>query len=207
MPYKNPDDKKAHNKAWRKANPEKARAYIKSWREANPEKVRATTKAWQEANLEKARATTKAWQKANPEKIRATTKAWKKANPEKERAYRKARKARDPAYVMKNRLRCRLRSAINRAQTTKSDATMNLIGCTQAELIRHLESTFTEGMSWDVRWWLHVDHVIPLSSFDLTDTVQQKAAMNFKNLQMLWGHDNLRKSNKMPIPLDIVSNS
>jgi len=147
----------------------------------------------------------KAWRAANPEKVRAHNKAWYGANPEYFNNYQKARRARDPGYAMSRRLRNRLNNVINRAQTTKSDATMNLVGCTQAELIRHLESTFTDGQSWDNRHLWHIDHRVPCAAFDLTDPIQQQACFSFKNLQVLWDFENRAKGAK--IPLDIVSNS
>jgi 5-methylcytosine-specific restriction endonuclease McrA len=62
----------------------------------------------------------------------------------------------------------------------------------------HLEAQFKEGMSWEnwgVSGW-HVDHIIPLSSFDLSDEKQLKKAVHYSNLQPLWAADNIIKSCK-----------
>jgi len=67
-------------------------------------------------------------------------------------------------------------------------------------LIAHLESKFQEGMSWEnygKNGW-HLDHIIPLSAFDLTDPEQLKIACHYTNIQPLWARDNLVKSNKIP---------
>lgn len=45
----------------------------------------------------------------------------------------------------------------------------------------------------------HVDHIIPCSSFDLTDIKQQKICFHYTNLQPLWAIDNLKKSNKISL--------
>ena len=56
MPYKNPEDKKAHTKAWRQANREKHRASTKAWYEANKEEKLAKNKAWAQVNKDKVNA-------------------------------------------------------------------------------------------------------------------------------------------------------
>jgi len=74
-----------------------------------------------------------------------------------------------------------------------------LIGCTVQELRDHLEFQFRESMSWDNcgRNGWEIDHIIPCSSFDLTDPEQQKRCFHFSNLQPLWSEENLRKGNKI----------
>lgn len=55
-------------------------------------------------------------------------------------------------------------------------------------------------MSWEnygKNGW-HLDHIIPLSAFDLTDPEQLKIACHYTNIQPLWARDNLVKSNKIP---------
>ena len=69
------EERRAYNKAYRKANSEKLKANGKAYRKANSEKLKANGKAYN-----------KAYQKANPEKIKAKGKAYYKANPEKIKA-------------------------------------------------------------------------------------------------------------------------
>jgi hypothetical protein len=54
-------------------------------------------------------------------------------------------------------------------------------------------------MTWDnrsVNGW-HIDHIIPVSKFDLNDPQQQAAAFHYTNLQPLWASENRRKSNRV----------
>jgi hypothetical protein len=60
------------------------------------------------------------------------------------------------------------------------------LGCSVAELKLRLERMFTAGMTWENygRMW-QVDHVIPLSGYNLTDRFQLLEAVHFSNLQPL----------------------
>jgi hypothetical protein len=93
---------------------------------------------------------------------------------------------------MTKNLRKRLNFAIKNNQ--KSGSAVKDLGCTVQELKIYLESKFTEGMSWDNYGKWHIDHIIPLNSFDLSDLEQLKKACHYTNLQPLWAEANLAKS-------------
>lgn len=89
-----------------------------------------------------------------------------------------------------------VRRALNR--NGESAAFKVIAGYTIAELRVSLESMFTDGMNWE-RFMLgeiHIDHINPLSSYDLSDMDQLRQAWAIDNLQPLWARDNLIKSNK-----------
>jgi hypothetical protein len=68
-----------------------------------------------------------------------------------------------------------------------------------SDLFKHLESKFTEGMSWSnygYKGW-HVDHIKPCASFDLSDPEEQKKCFHYTNLQPLWWYDNFKKGAKL----------
>lgn len=79
----------------------------------------------------------------------------------------------------------------------KSAKTKELLGYTFEEARAHIESQFTKGMSWENYGEWEIDHIKPVSSFDLTDPVQQKECFNYKNLQPLWWWDNIAKGKKL----------
>lgn len=81
----------------------------------------------------------------------------------------------------------------------KSDKTEKLIGISIKELKTYLENKFQDGMIWEnygFYGW-HIDHIIPLSSFDLENPNEQKKAFHYTNLQPLWAQENLRKHAKV----------
>jgi hypothetical protein len=67
------------------------------------------------------------------------------------------------------------------------------------DLIDHLERQFTDGMTWENYGKWHVDHIQPISSFNINEIGDEEfiKCWSLKNLQPLWGEDNIRKSNKI----------
>jgi len=107
------------------------------------------------------------------------------------------RYASDPAYKIVLILRSRLRTAIRGKY--KRGSAVKLLGCSIEELLTHLKNQFTLGMSWKnhgLFGW-HIDHILPLSSFDLEDPEQLAIACHYTNLQPLWASDNLSKHDKV----------
>jgi len=98
---------------------------------------------------------------------------------------------------LKDRLRSRIRNCVKSER--KSGSAIRDLGCTIEELKLYLESKFQPGMTWDnwSRCGWHIDHVVPLASFDLTDPEQFKQACHYTNLQPLWAKDNLSKSDRI----------
>ena len=106
------------------------------------------------------------------------------------------RRKHDPEYRLKRLLRLRLYLGVKKG--CKKESALSLVGCSMEQLKKHLESKFEEGMSWD-NWnengW-HIDHIIPLSSFDMSKEEEQRKAMHYTNLQPLWAKDNMSKGSK-----------
>lgn len=124
----------------------------------------------------------------NPEnkmKIRSNQNSW-----------RKKQMKNNPSYKIAHNLRRRCLLALHGKY--KHDTTFKLVGCSAEELKKHLESLWQDGMNWEnygIGGW-HVDHKIPISSFDLTKEEEQRKAFHFSNLQPLWEKDNLIKGAK-----------
>jgi hypothetical protein len=134
-------------------------------------------------------------------KKRDYKKNYKILNPEKskeqKRRYKKNRMKRDITFKILHRLRTRILLVLHGKK--KAESSMNLLGCTAEHFKKHLESQFKDDMSWEnygIKGW-HIDHIKPCSSFDLSIIEEQKECFHYTNLQPLWWHENLAKSNKI----------
>lgn len=94
---------------------------------------------------------------------------------------------------VKNRIRLNLGTRLYLAVEKKHGNTMELTGCSKEDLYAHLESKFTEDMSWENYGKWHIDHIKPCASFDLTKEEEQKKCFHWTNLQPLWAIDNMKK--------------
>lgn len=118
---------------------------------------------------------------------------WRKNNKE-HLAARSRERRKDLIEKLKNNLRVRLNQAIKR--NYKNGSAVRDLGCTIEEFKLYLEIRFKPGMSWSNHGDWHIDHIIPLASFDLTDPSQLKKALHFTNMQPLWKKENISKGSK-----------
>jgi len=110
--------------------------------------------------------------------------------------YEKNRKKTDPNFKLLKTLRSRIGTALTNIKQGKLMNTMDLVGCNIDYLKNHLETHFTEGMTWQNHGEWHVDHIVPCCSFDLTKKINQQVCFNWINLQPMWGKENQEKSGK-----------
>lgn len=111
--------------------------------------------------------------------------------------YERDRYSTDINYKIKSILRSRILVALKSNQ--KSGSTIKNLGCSIDNFKVYLESKFKDGMTWDnhgIHGW-HIDHVIPLAQFDLTNKDEFLKAVHYTNLQPLWSVDNWRKADKI----------
>jgi len=212
----NRDKNTEWRRAWENANRDKLRAQSRAWYLLNREKKKEQDRARRLANPEKKKEQARAWRLANPDKARAISKAWYEANRDKQNKRRRDRRAEnresvnarlrvkrksDMQFKIKSNLRTRLFLALKRQNTKKKSGMTALLGCTIQELKCILELRFTKGMQWDNygSFW-HVDHIIPLSSFDLSDPKQLAIACHYTNLRPMKASANMAKGAKITEP-------
>ncbi len=105
------------------------------------------------------------------------------------------------------KLACNLRRRLNSALrgNQKTGSAVKDLGISVEGLKKYLESKFynnvatSEEMNWynyGYKGW-HMDHIIPLSIFDLTDRKQFLESCHYTNLQPLWAGENMSKGDKI----------
>ena len=112
---------------------------------------------------------------------------------ENKRRYEKDRRVNDINFKLAKNLRGRLRKALLKQVASKNDTTEALLGISYSEFRNYVEYLMTPNMNW---LNTQLDHVRPLSSFDLKDIEELKAAAHYTNIQPLLAKDNLTKGDR-----------
>lgn len=127
------------------------------------------------------------WRSENKEKYAEAKKQWNRRNAKYFVDYRNS----SPSKRIAHALRTRLNRLIRKGRAVKN------LGCSISEFLVYLENKFQDGMNWDNYGKWHIDHIKPLSSFDLTDSKSLILACHYSNLQPLWAAENISKYNKL----------
>lgn len=170
------------------------REYNRKYREKYPERTAASRKKWADANRDKYNASMRERYQRNIEAEHKRNKAYKDRTKEEYKKYRRDRYRNNPEQRFVECIRTRLNQVLRKSGG--SGKTEELLGCSTGELKTYLESKFQEGMNWENhgRYGWHIDHIIPISSFDLTIEKERKKACHFSNLQPLWAKENWKKN-------------
>lgn len=168
------------------------------WKDAHPEtyarkKARSviTSRRFRSESPDASKMRKSAWAKSHRNAINRSRREYYRSHAEQERErYRlKAASVRaTPHGRLRNNLARRILLALS--GKNKSASTEALVGCSISFLRDHIAAQFRPGMTWGN---IHIDHIRPCASFDLSDPKQQRECFNYKNLQPLFPCENLRK--------------
>jgi hypothetical protein len=193
---------KSCEKQCKEENSEKIKEKAKQYYQDNSEKIIQYKKDNKEKISKYQKQYQKQYENKNKEKIskyqKQYQKQYQKDNKDKRKQYKNNRYQNDPAYRLTRIQRSAIYSALKAQSTTKSQHTHELLGCTSKEVKQHIENQFEYWMDWDnqgnyngeyfIGW--DVDHIRPISSFDLSDPEEQKIAFSYKNLMPLCSRTN-----------------
>jgi hypothetical protein len=166
------------------------------WYKNNKERAIQSQKEYHNNNRDKILEYQKFWRKNNPDNNKNYNKIHRKELSEKALIRQKRRYGIDINFTLTVLLRNRLYQAL--CGNNKSASTLELLGCSVKFLKLHLESQFTEDMSWEnygLGGW-EIDHIYPCASFDLSKPLEQQICFHWSNLQPLWASDNRSKGAK-----------
>ena len=174
-----------------KANIDKRRAYYEKNKENITRKRKDNYEVWKVKYADKR----KQYLEANKKQILEYAARYAAANKEIINIKRKQRRLKDPNYRLACSLRGRVFHALTAQRVSKTNKTFELLGCTIEEARQHIEKQFVEGMSWKnyaLDTW-HIDHIIPVNTFDLTKEEEQKKCFHYTNLRPLVAKKNLSR--------------
>lgn len=159
--------------------------WLAEYRAKNSEALKAKNKEYN--NRPEVKARKRLWEKTRPPEyyVKFREKAAKRA---------KIKRATNNQYKIAQNIRRNSRRLVFFGGTKKLSALL-YVGCSWEYLVSYMEGKFKPGMNWGnygIHGW-HIDHIKPLSSFDLTDEKQVLEAMNYTNLQPLWATENWSK--------------
>jgi hypothetical protein len=164
--------KKASDKRTYYKHKEKKLEYHKKWAEQNKEHLSNYIKEYRENNVDKIRQI--------------------------KRDYERNRKAKDPLYKLIANFRTAIYTVLKENNMDKYGHYFDILKYSPEELVVHLENQFTKDMTWDNYGEWHVDHRLPITSFNFREVGDDEfmRCWELNNLQPMWGSENIIKSNK-----------
>ena len=161
-------------------------AYLKEYYSINKEQILVNNREYYQENKEEIIEQKMEYRTLNLESIN------KKTN-----VRLKKKRKEDPQFKLASNLRSRLNMAVKKE--FKAGSAVRDLGCSIEFFKAYIENLFMDEMNWEnysPKGW-HLDHKMPLDSFDLTERAQLLKACHYTNLQPLWAPDNIRKGNKI----------
>jgi len=116
----------------------------------------------------------------------------------KQRKHYKAMYKSNIQYTLKKICCARIRVALRAQHAERLAPYPVLIGCSWKELQKYISTKFRTNMTWKTwgkKVW-NIDHIRPVSSYDLHNVDQQKKAFCFENMQPLFISEHIKKSQK-----------
>ena len=175
-------------------------------RQDNKDKYKEKDKQYYEKNKEKINERSKQYNKEHREEICANKKEYYQKNKDVIKEYHDKNKEKRNIRVRQKRktciqtrvcnsLRSRLSDAVKKA---KSNTFIKLLGCTKVDLLNWIQDQFNENMSWNNygKYW-QIDHVVPISWFDLQKKTHQLVCFHWTNLRPLLKEINMKKKDKI----------
>ncbi len=165
--------KNCYEKQYRKKNRDKLNLWHKNYADNNREKINEQARQRYNDPNHPRKQKDKEWRQNNPDYI------LEKARNEYHLKYKK-----DPQYTVAKCIRRRFAAAIK--NKSKKSSTWSYVGCSYEDFVKHIESLFEPGMTWDNYGEWELDHKEPIFKFDHSEDNQIYLAWNYTNIQPIW---------------------
>jgi len=175
------DCRREHSRSYYKQNREEIIAQKKSYQAERRDQILEKKREYYAKNSERLILEKREWEKKNPYLAKMQKKRWQ------ERFYSKPQ---GKATVAIRKMLSRMINCKNPKGSEKA------IGYSSSDLVRNIESKFSEGMTWDNYGEWHIDHKKPISAFIQEGITDPKVINALDNLQPLWAIENLKKGAK-----------
>lgn len=197
--------KNAQNAIYVNNNKQKMTEYRRRYAANNAERLKAYLAQYYINNKEHLNELSKKDYIENKNKYNELSKAYYHAKKSiKPKLTQEQLEARNNLNLIKKRLRQRVLNLLKIKNWDKTKSLYEYIGCSQEQLVSHIESQFEQGMSWSNRSEWHIDHIMPLSTAKTVDELY--VLCFYLNLKPIWAVDNLTKHTKItPEAVDILN--
>ena len=193
-------------------NKEERKEYKKNYYLENKEEINERKRKYYLVHKEELNIQSKEYKLEHKEEIKEYNKKYSSENKE-ERNVRRRKSAKirynnDPIYKRVHLIRDIFRGILIKIITNGNITERNnsnclkLFGTTVDGLKKHIESQFTDTMSWYNHGHIYnpdawqLDHIIPIGSFDFTIEENFTKAFHYTNTQPLMSSDHIEKSSK-----------
>jgi hypothetical protein len=189
----NIDKIKAYKKKYNNENYDSD--YHKRYREDNREDISKKRKEYYKKNKDKI----KKYQFDNKEHLNSKKKEYRDVNKDYfnslNREYIKKRKENNPLFKLTCSIRTLITQSFKGQFTTKAKKTIEILGCDFETFKEHIETQFTDDMSWNnyASYW-QLDHKTPISWSECEEDVYK--LNHYTNFQPLFWKENISKGNR-----------
>ena len=140
------------------------------------------------------------WIADNQERMTELQAQWYQRNKEKRNEEYNARYHSDPAFRFKVLCKRKIQMAFDSKNLAKSNKTIQYLNCDIPWLVKWFTYCFTPEMTLENHgaYW-HMDHVIPVNTFNLSDPEQVTLCFSWYNLSPLQANENMSKHDSINV--------
>jgi hypothetical protein len=188
------------NKEYYENNKEQLVEKKKEYYENNKEKISKRGKDYYENNKEKISKRGKDYYENNKEKISKKGKEYREQNKCDHNKERGKCKICNMFLYLVNKQRWNIHRCLKSSSLNKTKSSIDYLGCDVEyfkDYFKKKMDLWNENNEIEMNWDnIHIDHIKPVSSFNLDDEDEFNKCCNYTNFQPLLAKDNLSKTNK-----------